>query len=95
MARIDVVEIELGDIESIVQLHERLMNQLQFPGWYGKNWDAFWDAIAALVDMPYVLRLKSWADFARRFPCDAKLMSDCLGDMEKQFPSHAAQIERV
>lgn len=95
MARIDVVEIELGDIESIVQLHERLMNQLQFPGWYGKNWDAFWDAIVALVEMPRALRLKNWRAFERRFPRDAKLMADCLSDMEKQFPSLAAKIERV
>lgn len=95
MARIDVVEIELGDIESIAQLHERLMNQLQFPDWYGKNWNAFWDAIVGLVDMPHVLRLRNWADFERRFPRDARLMSDCLCDMEKQLPSVAAQVERV
>lgn len=95
MARIDVVEIELGDIESIAQLHERLMNQLQFPDWYGTNWNAFWDAIVGLVDMPHVLRLKNWADFERRFPRDARLMSDCLCDMEKQFPSDAAQVERI
>ena len=95
VARVDVVEIELGDIESIAQLHERLMDQLQFPVWYGKNWDAFWDAIVALVDMPHVLRLKNWAGFERRFPRDAKVMSDCLCDMEKQFPSLAAQIEHL
>ncbi|MCT7311127.1 barstar family protein [Ralstonia sp. CHL-2022] len=94
MARVYAVEIELGDIESIAQLHERLRDQLQFPGWYGKNWDAFWDAIVALVDMPHVLRLKNWAAFEQRFPRDAKLMSDCLSDMAKQFPSLAAQIER-
>ncbi|ANH35083.1 barstar family protein [Ralstonia nicotianae] len=95
MTRDDVVEIELGDIESVVQLHERLMNQLHFPGWYGKNWDAFWDAIVALVDMPHVLRLKNWPEFERRFPRDAKLMADCLCNMAKQYPSLAAQVEHV
>ncbi|MHA6824121.1 barstar family protein [Ralstonia pseudosolanacearum] len=95
MARLDVIEIELGDIESVVQLHERLMDQLQFPGWYGKNWNAFWDAIVGLVDMPHTLRLKNWAELERKFPLDAKLMTDCLCDMEKQFPSFAAQIDHI
>lgn len=72
MARHEIVEIELGDIESVAQLHTRLMTQLEFPDWYGRNWDAFWDAITALVEMPLVLRLKNWMEFERRFPSDAK-----------------------
>lgn len=95
LTRLDVVEIELGDIESIEQLHERLMDKLRSPAWYGKNWDAFWDAITALVDMPHVLRLKHWAEFERKFPSEAKVMADCLHDMEKQFPSYATRIDRI
>jgi len=95
MARHELVEIELGDIESVAQLHARLMVQLQFPDWYGKNWDAFWDAITALVEMPLVLRLKSWMEFERRFPSDAKTMANCLEDAVRQYPSFASRIERV
>lgn len=93
MARDKLAEIELGDIESIAQLHMRLMEKLNFPDWYGRNWDAFWDAITALVDMPLILRLKNWSEFERRFPRDAKLMNDCLQGMAQQYPSFAPQVE--
>lgn len=93
MARDKLVEIELGDIESIAQLQVRLMEKLNFPDWYGRNWNAFWDAITALVDMPLILRLKNWSELERRFPHDAKLMNDCLQDMAQQYPSFAPQVE--
>ncbi|KFG98492.1 ribonuclease inhibitor [Burkholderia paludis] len=93
MTRNTLVEIELGDIESTAQLHGRLMEKLGFPGWYGSNWNAFWDAITALVEMPHVLRLNGWHEFERRFPHDAKLMNDCLQDMARQYPSFASRIE--
>ncbi|WP_321865883.1 barstar family protein [Paraburkholderia tropica] len=60
---------------------------------YGENWDAFWDAITALVDMPLVLRLKNWSSFERRFPNDAALMSDCLKEMVQQYPHLAPRVE--
>jgi RNAse (barnase) inhibitor barstar len=77
MARDKRVEIELDDIESTEQLHVRLMKKLRFPDWHGRNWDAFRDAITALVDMPLILRLKGWPELERRFPprraADARL----------------------
>jgi ribonuclease inhibitor len=93
MVRDALVEIELGDLTSVAHLHERLAAQLKFPGWYGENWDAFWDAITALVDMPLVLRLKNWSSFERRFPNDAALMSDCLKEMVRQYPYLAPRVE--
>ncbi|KVT14813.1 ribonuclease inhibitor [Burkholderia sp. MSMB1078WGS] len=93
MARDERVEIELGDIGSTEQLHVRLMKMLNFPDWYGRNWNAFWDAITALVDMPLVLRLKGWSEFERHFPRDAKLMRNCLEDMARQYPASASRVE--
>ena len=95
MARDELVEIELGDVESIEQLQERLMKQLGFPDWYGRNWNAFWDAITALVDMPFVLRLKDWSEFARCFPRDATLMAECLQDMARLYPTLASHVEQM
>ncbi|HEF5873189.1 TPA: barstar family protein [Burkholderia cenocepacia] len=93
MARDKRVEIELDDIESTEQLHVRLMKKLRFPDWYGRNRDAFRDAITALVDMPLILRLKGWPEFERRFPRDAKLMRDCLQDMARQSPAYGSRVE--
>ena len=66
MSRVQLVEIDLRAITSAEELHSLLMESLNFPGWYGANWDAFWDAITGLVEMPYTVRFLGWAQFSQR-----------------------------
>jgi RNAse (barnase) inhibitor barstar len=82
IARESEVTIDLRDVGSSLELQQRLMTSLDFPGWYGKNWNAFWDAITGLVDMPHRLRLVGWAAFQARLPLDAKQLQECLAQMQ-------------
>ena len=91
--RLEVIEIDLSAVTTADELQLLLMASLDFPGWYGCNWNAFWDAITGLVAMPWRLRLIGWAGFAERLPEDARLMRECLDDMAAQYPQHAAQVE--
>lgn len=91
--RPEVVEIDLTDVTTVDGLQLLLMDRLGFPGWYGCNWNAFWDAITGLVAMPRRLRVVGWAGFAARLPDDARLMRECLDDMAAQYPEDAAQVE--
>ncbi|MCY1169356.1 Barstar (barnase inhibitor) [compost metagenome] len=92
MAREDEVKIERSDVKTSGELQQRLMNALHFPGWYGRNWDAFWDAITGLVAMPYRLRLQGWADFERRLPNEAEQLRKCLIQMQAELPSLATVV---
>lgn len=40
------------DLTGTEDLHATLARAFGFPEWYGKNWDAFWDAITGLVRLP-------------------------------------------
>jgi len=60
MARAQQVVVTAGDVFKTEELHQRLMTALAFPGFYGRNGDAFWDAITGLVEMPHTLRLEGW-----------------------------------
>jgi ribonuclease inhibitor len=62
------VAVDMSQIVSIDHLHEILYQALDFPSWYGKNWDAFWDAITALVEMPEHLQLISLGRFCGALP---------------------------
>lgn len=88
-----LVQVDISEIASIDHLHEVLSEALEFPGWYGRNWDAFWDAIIGLVDMPERLRLIGWEIFAERFPHDARVMKKCLDDMSDELPTLAARVQ--
>ncbi len=91
--RPEVVEIDLSAVATADELQLLLMDRLGFPGWYGCNWNAFWDAITGLVAMPRRLRLAGWSGFAARLPDDARLMRKCLDDMAAQYPEATAWLE--
>jgi hypothetical protein len=58
-----------------------------------EKWDAFWDSITGLVEMPEQLQLIGWGRFAERFPRDANIMKGCLNGMSNKMPTLAARVE--
>ncbi|WP_371316783.1 barstar family protein [Pseudomonas gingeri] len=89
---LQVVEIDLSEVTSSSELHSILSEALGFPGWYGGNWDAFWDAITGLVPMPAQLKISGWGRFSRRLPGDARLMQKCFADMKAEYPERALDV---
>ncbi|MES2126880.1 MAG: barstar family protein [Pseudomonadota bacterium] len=92
MSRLGKVSIDLGAATDADMLHHLLMEALKFPGWYGCNWDAFWDAITGLVEMPEVLEFTNWQGFAARLPNESHLMRTCLEEMAQEFPASASKV---
>lgn len=88
-----LVEIDVSTVRTAEELHLLLMDALDFPGYYGCNWNAFWDAIRGLVEMPIRLRLRGWTRLVERLPEDAQLMQDCLDDLAAQYPEAASEVE--
>jgi len=72
--------IDLSNINSKKDLHLTFKNHLSFPEFYGENWDALWDAINGLVEMPNVLTLNGWNNFENRFPEDSKILKEIIED---------------
>jgi RNAse (barnase) inhibitor barstar len=46
--------VDLTDCKYLIDLHERIKDGMDFPEWYGKNWDAFWDMIHRETDCEFV-----------------------------------------
>lgn len=92
MNRPALVTIDLSEINTARQLHAALAAALGFPSFYGMNWDAFWDAITGLVDMPQQLELGGWPAFATRLPADAAMLQRILARMAQDMPAQAAQV---
>jgi len=84
--------IDLTGIRSPRELHKRLMTALKFPDFYGQNWDAFWDAITGLVDMPRHLRLSGWHELQRLLPREAEMLRHSLTRAQAMYPSSAAMV---
>ncbi len=88
-----LVEIDGSEVTSPFELHCALATALEFPNFYGNNWDALWDAITGLIEMPQRLRLRGWSTLESRLPEDSRLLRNCLEDMNLEFPTCASDVE--
>lgn len=93
MPRAKVIEVHLTGLATKAELHQALAKALGFPEWYGANWDAFWDAITGLVEMPLSLRLVGWTDLEAHLPLEAEQLKRSLRKMSHQYPASAADVK--
>jgi RNAse (barnase) inhibitor barstar len=84
--QIPEIIIDCSSIKTIENFHSLLADKLSFPSFYGKNWDAFWDTITGLVEMPAQLTFQNYSQFKNSFPTDSKILEECFADMILKYP---------
>ncbi|UED71786.1 barstar family protein [Brevibacillus sp. HD3.3A] len=92
-ARAEIVIIDVSTVKTSLELHQLLKRQLSFPDFYGNNWDAFWDAITGLVELPKRLVFIGWEDLLVSLPRDARILKECLEDKNNRYPSTFVDVE--
>lgn len=70
--------IDLKNIGSVQELHLKFKTELGFPDFYGMNWNAFWDAITEMVEMPEELVLKNFRSLEFVIPSDAEKLRELI-----------------
>jgi ribonuclease inhibitor len=80
------VTIDLTDIDTQAAFHLKMKRELDFPDWYGANWDAFWDTITALIEMPDRVVLTNWETFAQTCPHDLQILREIMADYHRELP---------
>ncbi|WP_083256147.1 barstar family protein [Domibacillus iocasae] len=84
--RKSVVSIDINNIKIVKELHHLLKKKLDFPEYYGGNWDAFWDCILDPNVMPEELILVGWSELELNLSSDARIMKACLLEYNKEIP---------
>lgn len=92
MTRPQRITIDLGGVQDEEALHQCLAQALGFPDWYGRNWDAFWDSITGLVEMPEVLEFQGWPAFSVTMPQESKQLMELLDEMNEKYPAEAPKV---
>ena len=90
-----VIEVNLSEVTTTGELHMELSRALNFPDFYGQNWDAFWDSITGLVEMPQQLRFYGWQKLVGRLPNEARILQQCFEDMVREYPEWAPEVEYI
>jgi len=83
----NTVTIDLTGINSKVAIHQAFKQHLGFPDWYGPSWDALWDAIIAVVEMPDEVVLRNWQEFAEACPKDMQILRQIIADYHEELHS--------
>lgn len=87
--------IDLGNIGSVQELHLKFKTELDFPDFYGMNWDAFWDTITGLIDMPEELILINFEQLEQDLPSDAEILRELITDYNHLGKDSEIAIEKV
>ncbi|MEU9584052.1 barstar family protein [Streptomyces werraensis] len=91
----DSLVIDLTEVRDAEGLQRLLQRELKFPYFYGRNWNAFWDAVTGLVDLPYELTFTGWAAFSASLPAEAGKLRELLDDYLSEYGWHLAVPRRI
>lgn len=77
-SRANIWRLNLGKFNSVAEFHEEYASLFVMPEWYGRNWDAFWDAITGMARLTDVIIITGFDKFTERFPRDAGILREIL-----------------
>ena len=87
--------IDLGNIDSVQELHLKFKTALNFPDHYGMNWDAFWDALISSEELPEELILRNWKTLERVLPSDSEILRELITNFNRNDSDCEIAIEQV
>ena len=88
-----VKSIDMSQVANNKHLHNLFAEKLQFPKFYGNNWDALWDSITGLVEMPNKLILYNWNQFQAELPKDANTLRELVEDYNAEMNENKIEIK--
>jgi ribonuclease inhibitor len=86
------MNIDLTHVDTKAAFHLLMKRELGFPDWYGPSWDAFWDAIIAVVPMPDEVVLLNWQQFAQACPKDMQILQQIISDYHEEVPNKQLRL---
>ncbi len=96
----ELYTLDFSKVNYLGEVHQIIKDELDFPDYYGMNWDAFWDCLTDMVDIddPRHIELLGFERVQRLFPRHAKIILDILKDLkhwDNDYYKDAIKIEIV
>ncbi|WP_273128127.1 barstar family protein [Bacillus weihaiensis] len=88
----DKLILDVSAVQASTDFHYLLKKNLDLPDFYGMNWDAFWDAITGLIELPETLIFEGWSNVEERLPKDSKIFINLLNDFNEQNPHWKCKV---
>ena len=78
----NVYTIDFTNVDHYLEMHFTIRQALDFPDYYGCNWDAFWDCLTNMVGRPIHIKIIGFDIIERKFENAAKIMMETLKEFK-------------
>ena len=78
-----VIKLDLTGCKYLGEIHERIREAFNFPEWYGRNWDAFWDSLWSHMEANRV-EIVGESKIPKALMDEIKIMNRLLDDMKRE-----------
>lgn len=77
-----IYTIDFTDVKQYLQMHQVIQVALDFPKYYGCNWDAFWDCLTDMVGRPIHIQIMGLGVIEQKFGSAAEKMISILKEFK-------------
>lgn len=74
--------IDFTEVQYYIEMHLIIKKALDFPDYYGCNWDAFWDCLTDMYGDPIHIEIVGLDVIERKFDGSAKIMIEILREFK-------------
>ncbi len=75
--------IDFAGVEYYLQFHDVIRDSLDFPAYYGRNWDACWDCLREIAGEPIHIQIKNLEVIQQeKFLDEAQVFLDILKEFK-------------
>lgn len=78
----DIYSIDFSNVEQYLEMHKVIQASLDFPDYYGCNWDAFRDCLTDMVGRPVHIEIIGLEVIERKFGSASKKMLEILKEFK-------------
>jgi len=86
--------VDFRNVTHFLEMHAAIFEGLEFPDYYGCNWDAFWDCMREMHGAPTLIEILGIDVIERLFDDDAKMLLSTLKEW-KQFGIECDKTHQV
>ena len=74
--------IDFTNVKYYLEMHFAIREALDFPDYYGCNWDAFWDCLTDMVGRPVHIKIIGLDVIRKKFDDAADMMIETLQEFK-------------
>ena len=78
----DIYTIDFTNVNHYLEMHLIIREALDWPDYYGCNWDAFWDCLTNMVGRPIHIEIIGLDVIEKKFGSTAAKMIDILREFK-------------